>query len=242
MPTTFVPHLRLSLIGTLPDDEVFSCNLGMIQEGLTVQEFIDAVIDFMAPGDTVADNNFTDLVADCVAFWARPASGISPSAVLKMVKLAPIAANGTYLGPPREAVVNQAGAENANQMFPFQVARKVTLETDGDLGRVKGGFYLPGVTSNGYDPSTNLASATVTAGVRDSVQTFINNLNDRAGLDATGSLRVVIPSQGRNRNGVQTVPPTNWVVQRVNVGRRYDVQRRRANALSEARISDADVS
>lgn len=243
---THVPHLRLTMQGTLPNEEMFSCNLSLRRENSTTTQFLDFIAAQFSPPNSILVNNFNDMAADCIAFWSRDASGISPNAVLKLVKLAPIGADGHYLGPALEYSTTTPGGSQAMGSgavnFPHQVARKVTLETDGDLGRVKGGFYLPGVTSQGFDATTDLTAAQYVGYVRDSVQTLINDLNNAPGLDATGSQTVVVASQGRTRNGVQVVPPTLWEVKRVNVGRRVDVQRRRANKISEARISDAAVS
>lgn len=242
---THVPHLRLSLNGTLPNSEIFSCNLSLRVDGRTETEFLDW---FSGNSTTIGDENFADLVADCTAFWGRVQTGISSRAVLTRIKLAPIGSNGRYSGPAREAAVNVAGPINpgdvggTGEMLPHQIARKVTLETDGDLARVKGGFFLPGVVRMGYDASTDLTSATFVADVRDSVKTFIDAVNNAPGLDASGSYTVVIASQGRVHNGVQTIPPTLFPVKRVNVGRRLDVQRRRANKITEARITDAAVA
>lgn len=236
-----VPHMRLTLQGELPDGEMFSCNLSLRVEGQTAADWLG-----WFSGEEILVNRWPDLVTDCTDFWARPLSYISQRAILKLVKLAPIDELGHYSGPAMEMAVNQAGGINdqgdATQMFPHQIARKITLETDGDLGRVKGGFYLPGVTRQGWDVTTNLTSVAVVTDIRDSVKTFIDALNDAPGIDNTGSFKVVIASQGRTRQGVQTVPPTLFDVERVNVGRRVDVQRRRANKLAEARIADADVT
>lgn len=237
----YVPHLRLSLIGDLPDGEMFSCNLSLRQENQTTQDFLDRWSGNDYATDSIAANNFNDLSTDCTNFWSSVGAFISLHAVLRRIKLAPIGADGHYVGAPLEKAVNTPGASDS-EMHPFQIARKVTFETDGDIGRIKGGFYLPGVTKDGFDPTTNLTSTAYQGPIQAAVAAFVTNLNDAPGLDATGSFTVVVASQGRHRNGVQVVAPNNWDVKRVNVGRRLDVQRRRANKISEARTADTAVS
>lgn len=241
MPTKqFVAHHRLSLNGSLPNSEQFSCNLSLELTNTGTTAFLDWLAASFN-STTLSQNNFDAMVTAAEAYWARATTDISPFAVLKLVKLAPINPNGTYAGPPKEAAVSVAGGSVGEFLYPLQMSRKVTFETDGDLARVKGGFYLPGCTSNQFNSLTDLYDASETSDVRDSTATFIGDLNDAPGWDDTGGQKVVVASQGRYRNGVQTVPPTNWEVKRVNVGRRIDVQRRRANKISEARITDATL-
>lgn len=243
----YQPHLRLSMTGTIPDGEIFSIGVALVPDnapwaGLATDiarmEYLDAFME--APADAF----FPDLVTDCSSYFGAAETEIFQSVVLKRVKLASIGTEGTYLGTPREAAVNVPGGRSdfGAQLMPHQIARKVTLETDADLGRVKGGFYLPGVSTYEFDPVTNLHSAASAARVRDRTKQFLDGLNNVPGVD-TYSFRVVIASQGRhNKNGTLRLPPGNHPVERVNVGRRVDVQRRRANKHSEARITDAALA
>jgi hypothetical protein len=231
------------MLGDLPSGEMFSRSVSLGVSGFDVA----AALAFTNNArDNLAQADFDDLVSDVTDYWSRYQTWISARAILKTVKLAPIGANGAYTGPAREAAVNVPGGASTSagygEMLPHQISRKVTLETDGDLSRIKGGWYLPGCSSQGFDAGSNLWSATVTSDCRDSTDTFLEALANSTGLDALGSYKVVVASQGRNRNGAQVVAPGNWEVKRVNIGRRLDVQRRRANKLSEARIADADVS
>lgn len=232
---TWVDHMRLTMSGELPAGEQFSCSLSLRADNLNA-----ATLDQWF-GANLLDEVFDDIVADCSAFWARPGSGINLSAVLKRVVVASLDEQGHYTQAPREAAVNVGGGDN-NVRHPLQMSRKITLETDADLGRVKGGFYLPAPTTNSWDAATNLTSVGYTEGVRDSVKQFVDDLNNAPGLDEF-AVKVVVASQGRrDKNGVLRVQPGNYDVERVNVGRRLDVQRRRANKISEARIADADVA
>lgn len=244
---TFDPHFRLTWSGTLPDGEIWSNSLSLVPDDDPWKALIvfEAKIAYLT--NRLTDVNLTDdIVADVSAYHSHADSRIHESAVMKRVTLAAIGEDGRYAAAPAEAAVNVAGgrqsvAQGAHP-FPHQVARKITLETDVDLGRVKGGWYQPRPTTEGWAEDTNLWDAGVTATVRDRVKTFLDDLQNAPGLDAN-SFRVVIASQGRhNKDGSVRLGPTNANVERVNVGRRVDIQRRRANKLSEARIADAALA
>lgn len=236
-------HVKLSMIGDLPDGEVFTCTLSLRPSALAGPDpsAADALQD---DGNAIGGDSLAERARDaCSAFWARDVSGIHQRAVLRVVKLAPISgANGRYTAPPREFGMTVPGGLVEGEMQPHQMACKVTLETDADLGRVKGGFYLPAPGQYGWDATTNLRSAGVAAQVRDSVATLIDDLNSTDPIPGDLRWTVVVASAGRhNLDGSVRLAPALHEVKRVNVGRRLDVQRRRANRLSEARISDADV-
>lgn len=239
MPLHPPPHVRLTLQGDLPDGEMFSCSVSLIGSD-------DDSVD--APNEAVNTSEFaSDLGAVCrdaaTGFWLNETNGIHARAVLKRVKLAPIGADGLYSGPPREYAVNTVPFQTGIPQHPHQMARKVTLETDADLGRIKGGFYLPLPHRGGWSETTNLYDAESTANVRNAVNGFLNNLEDGLGLLNDISWFVVIASAGRhNKDGSLRVAPGLHKVKRVNVGRRIDVIRRRANKLSEARIADVALA
>lgn len=242
MVATYVPHLRLTWSGTLPSGEIWSNSCSLVPDNSAWSGLVgnSALITYVR--EHIGDPSiFEDLVADVRAYFTRDTTHICSDAKLTRIVLAGLDNEGHYVGPPREfAVPNDAGYWPNG--FPEQIARKVTLETDADLGRVKGGWYLPMPESNGFDRGSDLWSATVTGEVRDSTRQFIDDLNNAPGLDDV-ALKVVVASQGRhNRDHSIRLPAGNYDVKRVNVGRRVDVQRRRANKYSEARITDATVS
>lgn len=238
---TFRPHLRLSWRGTLPNGEMWQNNVSLVPDNATWAAFtlVDDEIDYITEHLGLV-NMADDLKVDVVNYHQRAGSHIGVNAVLTRVTLAAIGADGRYTAPPNEmAVANVTGGGSNN--FPFQVSRKITLETDDDLGRVKGGWYQPCPDTSFFDSTTNLWSAAHILEVRDSVATFIADLENAPGLD-DNSFRVVVASQGRhNSNGSVRMAPKNCDVKRVNVGRRPDVQRRRANKISEARGADVAV-
>lgn len=237
----FEPHLKLTWSGTLSSGEMWANSVSLVPDTEAWAAAANAVAKLAIVSNLLTSVNLTDdLVADVSAFHARPASAIHPGCILKRVKLAAIDASGHYASSPIEAAVTVPGQGNGNA-FPHQVARKVTLITTADLGRVKGGWYMPGVTDNAWDWNTNLLSVFGTEAVRGSVETFLENLEDAPGLDAN-SFRVVVASQGRhNSDGSVRLGPANHDVVGVNIGRRVDVQRRRANKISEARIANATI-
>lgn len=247
MPKPTAPHVRLSLIGDIPDGEMFSCNLALRPDNaawLGAASVLEKLTTLNELFDPLIVDIWDDIRDDCIAFWGRSQTGVASNVVLKRIKMAAIDDDGLYTGPAREYAVNVPGGLDvaAGPLFPHQIARKVTLETDADLGRVKGGFYLPGVTSYQFDSTTNLSAVAFTTEVRDSVKQFVDDLNNAPGIDAT-AFKVVIASGIRhNADGsVKSQPMLNDVV-RVNVGRRVDVQRRRANKHSEARFADAVIA
>lgn len=222
---TYVPHFKVSMIGRLggvTGPEMFSCSFSLAEgENLGLVPW--------QPNDAV----WQDVANDCAAWFSRPTSWIHGDAVLQLVKVAPIGANGKYTAAPREVVVNAAGGAVGAGRPHNQDAYVVTLGTDADLGRVKGRFYAPlpcwGVSSDGRITESQAEDAEASA------LTLINAINNQPGIDVL-DLRVMVASQGRHdRFGVQTLPPGNHEVKRVAVGRVVDTQRRRRNKLLEAK-------
>lgn len=246
----FEPHLRLTMSGVIGEgDEIFAMNLSLKPHTGTWQSIVTGGLQLAALTAYLTDFQSTaweDMVTDCVNYFGDPQTGVHQEAVLKRVKLAAINADGRYAGSPLESAVNTAGGSDWStaKCPPWQVANKITLETDGDLGRIKGGFYLPlpNIEDAVYDAHTGLFTATYAGQVRDRTVTFLNDLANEPGLDDQ-DLRPVVASQGRhNKNGSLRAGPANPEVKRVNVGRRPDIIRRRANKRTEARLADATVA
>jgi hypothetical protein len=120
------------------------------------------------------------------------------------------------------------------------VSLAVTLHSVGDLGRVKGRFYVPtlglGVGNDGR----------IGEGIRDTLetnaQTFINNVNNQPGIDVLGIAATIASSGRRNADGSVKFPPKNWAVSAVSVGRVPDTIRSRRNKLNELRGTASPVS
>lgn len=231
----FDRHVRLTMSGTIGDgSEIFSMGLSLAQQS---QDWLsDALIpDF--PSNDIAD----DWRGACVAFWTGAVAPVTATAHLKRITIAQIGTNGRYEHAPKEYAVNYNGGYGGTAKWPWQVSLAATLETDADLGRVKGRFYLP-CPDGVLDPNTDLIDVATAEGLRNATVTLINDLADQPGVDLA-DWRVVVASTGRrNANGTQRLAPGNFDVQRVNVGRRLDIQRRRANKVSETRTADAAVN
>lgn len=237
-------HVRLTLMGTLPAGELFNCTLSLkgVRDGLPDPDPVDA-IDYdlelggviPVPGSTSAMTRVSQAVQ---SFWSAPTAHIGATAILKTIRFAPIGDDGKYLAASKDVTCNVAGAETiASNQPPNQIARKVTLESDGDLGRVKGGFYLPQPSLDGYDRGQQLAAAYMADNVRNRVAEMLGDIESNEVTDPF-HWRVVIASAGRhNKDGSLRRPPTLHDVTGVTVGRRLDVQRRRANKVAEARNS-----
>lgn len=247
---TYVPHVRLTLSGEISGGkEIFSCNVGLVSDTAGWFDLLESQTTFDEIGEWAGiaeDVDFDDLVQDCVNFWARPDTGINSISKLTRVKIAMIRPDGRYAGPPKEALVSQVGmgSQDGTHVGPWQISRKCTFETDADLGRVKGGFYLPTpvLAPVAFDSSTDLWLASWTENVRGSVVQFLNDLANEPGIDRV-SWKPVVASQGRhNKNGTVRLQPGNHEIKRVSLGRRPDVQRRRANKVSETRVTDQAVS
>lgn len=237
---TFSPHLRLTMSGTISGGaEIFSMNLSLVPDHSGVTDFLETLSSTSLAGylvNNLGQNKFDDIVADCQGFFSNAATGIWSGTVLQRVKLATIKADGHYASAPMEAAVNTAGGGDITKSMPWQISQKCTMETDADLGRVKGGFYLP-TPCIGWSMTTDLFLAADVTAQETQVQTLINNLNDVPGFD-TDSYKVVVASQGRhNKDGSVRLAPGNHEVKRVHLGRRPDVQRRRANNVPESRVS-----
>lgn len=239
---TFEPHLRLTMNGEIGGgQEIFSMMLSLAPDGGILGQ---DVANYLA--SEITQGIFDDIVQDCVDYFKRVDTQISPHARLLRVKLAHINADGHYAGNPLEAAVSQAGSDGytaaQKPCGPWQISRKVTLLTDGDLGRVKGGFYLPCPVAAPYDAASDLWSVDSSNEVEASTATFLNALANEPNLDVL-DLKPVVASQGRhNKNGSVRLAPDNHEVTGISVGRRPDVQRRRANRVLENRTTPQDVN
>lgn len=225
-------HVRMSMIGSLPGNEMFSFGIALGRSSLPDLSVL------LEPNDTV----WNDLRDDAVEFFSN--SGLSNRARLLRIKFAPIGTDGRYTGPAveREAdsVNNGVPGSNALNQVPNQIALAVTLHTTADLGRVKGRFYLP-------CPSAPVqADGRIEESWRDTVETaaatFITNVNNQPGLDVLDLKAVVASSGRRNEDGSVRIGPENHPVTAVSVGRTLDTIRRRRNKLSEFRGTVTTVS
>ncbi len=208
----YAAHHRLTLSGTLGQaiggTEAFSFGVNLDK----------------ATGDAVQPNQaqFDDLVADSIAFFARPTTGIRAATLLRTVKLARIGVDGKYVERPFIAAVNQAGGATTGTIHAFQTALAVSLLTDGYGPTRKGRFYLPtpNAVVSEVDGSITAVAAT---NVRDSVVTWLEAINDEPGIDALNWGVAIASSKGYNTR-----------VSGVRVGRVLDTIRSRRTSLLES--------
>jgi hypothetical protein len=222
----FKPHWRISFHGRIGGAlglEQFSCNFALAGQ----DEATDAVVPaLLGPND----DYWTDLADDVARYFSDGASKVHADAVITGFKAARIGADGKYTEAPVERVMSWPGG-GAGIRPPNSTACKVTLGTNGDLSRVKGGWYLP-VPSMVVQADGRWLEADVES-VEARTRDFINDVNNAPGINILG-LRMAVASQGRfNKNGSQRVPPRNHVVRRVAVGRVPDTMRSRRNKLVE---------
>lgn len=184
----------------------------------------------------VADD-LTPLSASLVAPWTNRIAGTTHSiARLTNVRVASIGSDGKYLRESSgrlvfgETATNVAGSTTSLAfLHPLQVAVAATLRTALDDVCGRGRIFLPAIVTGDL-----AADGAMTEGARDSVQTtvagFIGDINS-VFATAGFSAQVVVASGGSVPRGI---PAANRLVTGVNVGRRLDVQRRRAKSQSEA--------
>lgn len=227
---TVQPHWRVSALGTLPGNEIFSFGFSVGKPSILGDGIQGVWASFLEPNQAV----FDDIAQDVRTFWES--IPISSYAALKSVKIAPIGTDGRYAGPSSEVVLNGSTGALGNVPgvpHPNQIALAVTLHSSGDIGRVKGRFYLPlpgvGMGTDGTFAEANRDVYETAAA------TLVSNVNNQPGIDVL-DLRVVVASSGRkNADGSVRLPPGNWDVDAVSVGRVLDTIRRRRNKLPEYR-------
>lgn len=240
------PHYRLTMSGSLGAVEQFSMSLALRPDEDAFRALVDPFARAVYMRDLILGvpmgGLFDDIVADCSAWFSSASVRIRDIARLTKVKLASIDDTGHYNAPPREAAVSVYGGSLAGTAQAHQVSRKVTFLTAGDIGRVKGGFYIPAPSTEEFDPATGQWSSGSTETVENRTRDLVDDLNNVPGIDVH-SFKVVIASAGRhNDDGSVRVGPQLHDVTAVSVGRRADVIRRRANKISEARSLPSNVS
>lgn len=219
----FAPHTRVTAIGTLgtgADRFSYGLNLG-----------------FTGAPAALPQAGLEDITASIKAMHKRATSGVSADAVLTEVKFASIGADGKYTADPVVIAVTggAGGGNNAfNQVLP-QSALAVSLMTDRRGPSGKGRFYLPMPAFATAGANSFQITQANADGVRDSVQTMLNEILNAPGLDNVNNeldpVVVVASTKGFN------TPVTG-----VRVGRVVDTIRTRRNALSENYTTIAPVA
>lgn len=222
-------HYLFQFGGTLHGTEQWSNNLRLVPNAGGVVETAETT-----------DMALADLEADLRAFFATPTfhTGLRCT----FAKLNRIGPDGRYLSKTstnaRFFATPIAGTATSCHAPQVTVAASLTTAAVRGLAS-RGRIYLPGL-SGAFGPvvADGLLSASQANTLRDAVATFLNNVNNWPGLDATwAGLDISVVSDG----GLSGVGQQRKVTG-VRVGRVLDTQRRRRHSLVESYNVPAAVS
>lgn len=220
---TFLPHWLLQFGGALGDGEgdIWSCGIrlkedgGIPPDGLDPEQYLD---DTAVPGLT---DWFND-AGTAISLYAR----------LNYAKCNAIGPDGLYSDPGEvhERFFTPVQGASSSGPYPYQMSVCYTWETDvtsrgpGSRGRI----YVPMVTSP-IDGATGLFTSAVALQHATSAEKLINSLDASLGVVGGGTIRPCIASNVGDGalNEINTV----------SCDTRFDVQRRRANAMTPIRRS-----
>lgn len=215
----YAPHTLVSVrggFGGTPATPSELWSFGLRFEGVRLKEGYDTV----APG----------VLNAVTTFLTSPSSLIGNAAFLTEVRLYGIGADGRASDDVSTAAVSGTpprGGAGSSNLHPWQVSHVVTLDAQGARRGRFGRVYLPctaaavdqGVMANTVDRASLLAA----------FRSMVNSIETGlAGIDASNGNLIVASSYGTNRP-----------VQEIGVGRRFDIQRRRANRLAEDHLYEA---
>lgn len=221
----FAPHIRVTALGRLgtPEGDRFSYGFNMAPDG----GFISAG-DF-AHGTAAVWTDLADSVRD---FHGRATSRIESPAVLEMVKIAHIGADGHYTTDPIFRVYAQAGGVAATGPILPQSALAVSLTTERRGPTGKGRFFLPMPAVAVDNTDRFRVNVATIEGVRDSAQTLLNDVNNFPGPDPIWDEWEVCVASTKGYNSKVTG---------VRVGRIVDTMRSRRNKLAESYVATVAV-
>jgi len=195
----------------------------------TLQRFWSARLGPIASTDNADAAMQADLGDDIWTFLNAVKAYIDADFSWTHVKIAPIAADGSYAGP---SAIYQFTAPlvgtAAGSALPPEVALAVTLRAPIIGRRGRGRIYLPGLgtTVLAADGTTNPATASA---VKNAMVTLVTNLQDMPGTEDYGPI-VCVTSAGQ----ATAVRPSE-----VRVGSHLDAQRRRQHQATETYSSAA---
>lgn len=222
---TYPGHLLVQFGGDLVGSEIWSCSVRM--------RYREPVPDPFDSAREFAEEHVEDVAEDVAKYIATNGSGWSSMARLRYVKFNAINGQGKYVDQTRTNVVyfdtTPYPASTFQPRFPPQVAMKVTLRTQNARGPAsRGGWYIPspGVPLDGNSGKIGAPYPQQAAEV---AAQFVRDLNNWPGVDGVNAPNVAVVSNVGN-------PGPALLVNRVNVGDRFDVIQRRANALVETYV------
>ena len=204
--------------GTLPGGEIWSNSLRM------------AETEALIPANDAAGWDVQDLLDHyktvIQAHHANSAAQISPRAKLTYVKFNRVDINGHYIDPTTfESLFAPVSGGGASWACPNQISLVVTLTTAISRGLANKGRIFAPTPSAEPDASTGLISSAAAGGIAAQYKAFLEALSDVPGLDTADTPGVCVMSKVGSG--------ATHRVSGVRVGRVYDTQRRRRNALAE---------
>jgi hypothetical protein len=188
--------------------------------------------------DTTMNGIAQECLSDVRGWWHSVHELYGSTTTFTHVKLARIQTNGEYNGdaaiasnspshPAFSAATDfRKGGTSGGRVLPAQIAVVATLLTDTSRGRAsKGRIYMPAPHTNGMGLNGGLDTPMATT-YANATANLIKNLNNVQGIDALG---VPLECSVFSRVGAGVRRKITGVA----VGRRFDVQRRRAERFPE---------
>lgn len=225
------PHMVLAWGGPLgPENraDTWSVSLRFRPSGASSQD-----TDFppLRPADFPSQLR-ADIVAALSAFHSGSGARMRNDAVLQWIKFNRVDREGKYVSPSLSTQWDITGVAGAGApAYPQQIALATTYRTEARRGPgTKGRTFWP--TAIDYDPSIGGPSTSARTGLAGSVGGLLTTLGSamfRAGFTLVPSVMSPI-GEGQSR-----------FITRVEVGSRFDVQRRRDNSERESYVG-ADVA
>lgn len=216
------PHIRAQWGGTLggaASGEIWTNSLRFVTDGDDTQELQDLA------------ETWNPTFEAALRTLVTGQSGYCSQANVEWFKLNAVGADGKQLPTATNgwfAPTDFTAFSGSQPGGPFQNALVVSFETTGVRGLAsRGRVFVPaGFSSAQFDANTGLLAPTYVAGIATKWAEFLTSLNDNPGIDFANLRAAVLSDRGDSAS--------NWhEINGVKVGRVYDTQRRRRNALLE---------
>jgi hypothetical protein len=205
--------------GTIPGGEIWTCGIRMRWPG------------FIPPFGDDMTGRLNDAKNDVQAWFQKPETTISSKVFLTWCKLNQIGEDGLYANKATAFTHTYptalAGA-STNTMLPPQlsVVASMVTQTRGRSGR--GRMYLPPGTIALLDPTNGQLYPDKALGIATATKSLISDLNNWPGFDVPNSPVCAVISRKQN---------AAYNISAVRVGRVFDHQHSRRNALPEQYVS-----
>lgn len=169
-----------------------------------------------------------DLADDFWTFLNSTKAYLSSGFQWTHVKIAPIAADGSYAAPSAIYQFTSALAgTGAGSIMPPEVAIACSFRAPIIGRRGRGRFYLPGLSSSATLNSDGTVTSACRTGLTTALSTLVSNLEDMPGTEDYGPTVAVLSA-----GSATAVRPSQ-----VRVGSHFDAQRRRQHQVPESYTS-----